>query len=294
MVSGPDSSNSAELHRMVAELKTQAQLFWDEWDKVDIEEFHHYTSIETALKILASKSLWASDVRSMNDTSEFQYAVSIVNEELIRRWNHLPIHLAEYFRPSSLLRLGRTWNAFAACFSTGNDLLEQWREYADEARGLSIGFKLERFSEMGRSSNRFALVKINYCSNDLRRAVNEICDVALRLTESDSLVSTETEIFWTEIALLLFNFALRFKNPSFRSEREWRTLSLEPSETPVWTRDQQGMIVKYIKVGFEANMVSRITLGPRASNDGKRRVQEFLKNSEFRDAQLCHSGVPLR
>jgi hypothetical protein len=99
MIAGPDSTSSADLHAMVAEIKAEAAPFWEAWDTIDCEEIYHYTSLDAARKILGDRILWASDVLSMNDTSEFKHAVSIVDDELMSRWNQLPIHFAEYFRP---------------------------------------------------------------------------------------------------------------------------------------------------------------------------------------------------
>jgi hypothetical protein len=145
MLAHPDSTNSADLHELVATIKDEAAPFWAEWDSIDREEFHHYTSLDAVRHILTDRVLWASDVLSLNDTSEFKYAVSIVDDELMKNWYKLPIHLAEYFRPQKLLHLGQTWNAFAACFCSENDLLEQWRAYTPNAGGCRLGFGSKRF-----------------------------------------------------------------------------------------------------------------------------------------------------
>lgn len=97
----------------------------------------------------------------MNDTSEFRHAVSIVDEELMSRWNVLPIHLAEYFRPRKLLLLGQNWNAFAACFCSEGDLLEQWRAYTPSADGVSLGFRIQSLKERAQETKAFALELIS-------------------------------------------------------------------------------------------------------------------------------------
>jgi Protein of unknown function (DUF2971) len=295
MVAGPDSSSSATLHKMVAEIKAEADPFWAEWDSIDREEFYHYTSIDAVRNILANRVLWASDVLSMNDTSEFKHAVSIIDDELMGRWNVLPIHLSEYFHPRKLLRLGETWNTFAACFCSERDLLEQWRAYTPDAGGASVGFRIGSLYDLGRESNAFALVKINYSSDELRNATKHICDAALELASSQSLVYHEAEVYWSEVALILLNFAVRFKHPSFRGEREWRTLSLNPSEVPVLLRrNRQGMEVKFIDIGFQPEMVTQITLGPRAEDGAELRLREFLDDNGFQEVNILRSTIPLR
>jgi len=119
----------------------KAETVWKQWDLVDREEIFHYTPVDAAYRILNDCILWSSDVLSMNDGSEFRYAVSIVDDVLISRWHKLPIHVAEYFRPRTLLRLGSTWDMFAACFCSEADLLGQWRAYAADCH-KSISYAL--------------------------------------------------------------------------------------------------------------------------------------------------------
>ncbi len=44
------------------------------------QRLHHYTTLNGLLGITASHSLWASDVRYMNDASELSYAADFVAE----------------------------------------------------------------------------------------------------------------------------------------------------------------------------------------------------------------------
>jgi hypothetical protein len=113
MVTGLDPSSGPELREMVRRIKSEAATLCEQWDNFDIETIYHYTSVETAEKILRRRVLWASDVLSMTDTTEFKHAVGLVNEVLMSRWNVLPVAFAEYFRPSMLLLAGQTWDAFA-------------------------------------------------------------------------------------------------------------------------------------------------------------------------------------
>jgi hypothetical protein len=294
MVGGPDSTSSADLHEMVAQIKAEAVPFWEQWDSIDREEIYHYTSLDVAYKILSAQVLWSSDVLSMNDGSEFKYAVSIVNDVLMNRWNSIPIHVAEYFNPKKLLLIGQTWNAYAACFCSDGDLLGQWRAYTPNADGVSIGFRISPLSELGRESKIFALVKINYSPDDLRKAAERICDAALKLAQSRSLVYDEARVFWSDTVLLLFNFALRFKNSYFCEEREWRILSLNSTESSVMRRNREGREVKFINVGFRPEIVTQIILGPRAVNGSESQLRQFLDSNGFRELSIRRSAIPLR
>ncbi len=296
MVGGPDSSSSADLHEIVKKIKAEAQPFYDLWDNIDREEIYHYTSVDTAYKILAGRVLWASDVLSMNDSTEFRHGVALLDEVLMSRWNVLPVAFAEYFRPRSLLLLGQTWDAFAVCFSSEGDLLSQWRAYPpnSNAEGVSIGFRISELHDIATQSKSFAIVKINYSSEDLRKAVHHMCDAALALNASRRLIGREIEVFWSEVAMLLLGFALRFKNPYYSDEREWRLLKLAPDKSRVMRRDGEGAEVKFIRLGFSSEAITRINVGPRAAKETDEQLRRFLADNGLKKVQVDRSAIPYR
>ncbi len=281
---------------MVAQIKAAAKQFWDQWDEIDVQEIYHYTSVETACKILIGRELWASDVLSMNDTSEFRHALSIVDQALMSRWSEIPIHLAEYFRPRTLLLLGQTWDAFAACCSSNGDLLSQWRAYppGSNAEGVSVGFRVGELYKIAQETQAFALVKINYCSDDLRKAVHHICDTALDIASRHTLVWREIVVFWSEVALLLLSFSLRFKNPDFTDEREWRILKLHPDKSGVMRRNQDGSEIKFIRIAFNAESVSQINVGRRAPRETESQLRRFLDSNGYQAVKIQHSEIAFR
>src|SRR5438874_1560541 len=90
----------------------------------------HYTSLPSALQIVASKQLWCSNTRYSNDPSEGDYGQKLV-EQVIRRDQH--------FRLSGLLQTIRQTESYAASFSADPDLLPQWRAYCLNGRGVAVG-----------------------------------------------------------------------------------------------------------------------------------------------------------
>jgi hypothetical protein len=294
MVRGPDATHSAVLHEMVGEIKAEFAAVLKRWDADDREVVYHYTTINAAYEILKDRVLWSSDVLSMNDGSEFRYAVSIVDEVLMHRWNVLPIHVAEYFRPKKLLRIGSTWSMFAACFCSEPDLLSQWRAYGSASQGVAIGFEVRPLHDFGRRSNEFGLVPIHYSSGELRDETQNICDLALRLVGSRVLPYDESEIFWCEVALVLLNFAIRFKNPSFIDEREWRALTVDAGALEVFCRGSGEQKRRYVHIHLLAETVSRIVLGPLASADAASNLRTFLDNHNLKHVGIARSAIPLR
>jgi hypothetical protein len=110
----------------------------------------HYTSHAGFQGIISSKKIWASEFRFLNDRQEFfhtkELAVKLIDEE--------PESTGEAFPARDTLRsaVNIVFNSgylnaerlriMVASFSEEGDLLSQWRGYADNSRGVSIGFDL--------------------------------------------------------------------------------------------------------------------------------------------------------
>ena len=107
MVSGPDSSHSTALHELVAEIRCAREEIRKRWDVLDRGEIFHYTTADSAFAILNDLTLWSSDVLTMNDGSEFSYAVSIVDSVLMNRWDKLPIHVPKQDTPFMIYMWGQ-------------------------------------------------------------------------------------------------------------------------------------------------------------------------------------------
>jgi hypothetical protein len=299
MVSGPSASHSAALHEIAAALQAEALRVSQRWDLMDRENVYHYTSVDAARNILMNLSLWSSDVLSMNDGSEFRYAISIVHEALMQRWDRLPIQVPEWFCPKKLLRIGSRWNIFAACFCSEPDLLGQWREYACGSKGVAIGFQVGPLHDFGNTavgstSVGFGMVPIQYNDAELRRATEQVCDFALDLIDSTTLPYNEYEVFWSEVVLKFLGFALRFKNPRFSDEREWRALTLDRGDYPTYCRGCGTRERKYVHIEFRPEMVSELVTGPLADPGLGATLRGFLDDHGLRDVGIRPSEIPLR
>lgn len=87
---------------------------------------YHYTSLDKFWKIIESNSFWATHVRFSNDGQEFLEGQEIINKLYEN-------HGSSYDK-----------NCYMICFCNENDLLSQWREYAQN--GVSVGMDFSRES----------------------------------------------------------------------------------------------------------------------------------------------------
>jgi hypothetical protein len=115
------------------------------------EKLWHYTSIQGFQAIVASKSMWATDLRFLNDYEEFIHARDIADKIVAES----PELDANGFMNRELLAKGVALafdsgpvahlQVFVASFSAAEDQLGQWRGYSHGSSGVSLAFDLRAF-----------------------------------------------------------------------------------------------------------------------------------------------------
>jgi hypothetical protein len=105
------------------------------------DELFHYTSPEGLIGIIGSRSLWASDMLCLNDSSEATYAHGLIQGALDMDNGRLlpPKHRSEF--EEGLRSAFRMYSPFVTCFCENGDLLSQWRGYGGAGEGFALGFR---------------------------------------------------------------------------------------------------------------------------------------------------------
>ncbi|MBA1348723.1 DUF2971 domain-containing protein [Rhizobium sp. WYCCWR 11146] len=201
------------------------------------------------------------------------------------------------------------------CMSEDGDTLSQWRGYADDGRGVSIGFSHEFLTAITKSNRLVRLQKVIYNLDDQKQRVREIfpkvkeliSEGAVSIPRPGSLLSLKTEeqlqaereqyrsknseLFGTLTTLQPIWFS--FKNPAFREENEWRLALniLPPHETDY--RTANGRLVPYQTIEFPAvedgtKIIEQLILGPKNTTP-LRVVENFLHRYGFDNANLSVS-----
>jgi hypothetical protein len=206
------------------------------------KNLYHYTSAEALLAILQSGSLWATDIRYLNDTAEYRFARDLLLKELqgrtVRLKNKRVRSLIEQHLKS--LRISNAAYAYVTSFSACGNLLSQWRAYAPRD-GVSIGFHAGALQKI----NGYALWKCHYFNstpslteaekNDLRLITDEVygsIQWASRLMQQEARKSSHTGASLLEaqrdhaavISASLTWAALKIKHAGFSEESEWRLI----------------------------------------------------------------------
>ena len=88
---------------------------------------YHYTSLEALNGIITNKTLWASHIKYLNDTSEQVILRELVNNRILDRLAALPNVRRDQWK----VLVARARELYVTCFSEDSgDRLSQWRATA--------------------------------------------------------------------------------------------------------------------------------------------------------------------
>lgn len=133
---------------------------------------YHYCSVSAFQAIAANRTLRLSDIRLSNDAKEGRRAYDRFLEKAMNR--KLPLQIIDHIR-----RGGEVYNQnhciLAFCASENDDMLSQWRGYADDGYGFCLGLestgqfiKVEYNEGIQDSLMQNGLDQIEYLSNNTR------------------------------------------------------------------------------------------------------------------------------
>ena len=124
---------------------------------------YHYCSLSTLLNILEHKTIRLSDINKQNDTNESKALLHITRNRAIQimlsrpgvdsdqtfgglTYREFIVYLID--KMIEHVKGYKDLMAYIACFSESDDYLAQWRGYADNGRGVAIGFDVETIERL--------------------------------------------------------------------------------------------------------------------------------------------------
>ncbi|GMN05908.1 hypothetical protein MTsPCn5_12970 [Croceitalea sp. MTPC5] len=178
---------------------------------------------------------------------------------------------------------------FIFCLSASKDLLSQWRAYSHDGSGVSIGFRTKNLTLKTHPNDNaiFPIDKINYGISAQRNIISELCN---KMRDKFDSEQNEIKKFNLRLAfgLSLVNWALIFKNPNFKEEKEWRIVLHGPhnshkdnskSLSGMEFRINSNKIISYYSYcfgnKFNSDLISEIVLGPKCKMSIKE-TEQFL------------------
>ncbi len=244
---------------------------------------YHYCSMEAFLGIVQSQFLRLTNIRFMNDSKEVSWIYELAKKVLWdkqfrchsenekRLCKRLMSHCDELFLNESYFP-----GYYGSCFSKNGDSLSQWRAYADDGKGVAIGFS-RQFLESCVAPHRIKLQEVEYIdgtdlsgvTTDVETAFSKFNGITRSMTDDEiNRVAYETFTPWDLKAIFV-------KNAAFNEEDEVRIFHLPHSQKSYAQIGDMGffhrraVIVPFLplKIALGSAPITCIVLGPRNRAD---------------------------
>jgi hypothetical protein len=193
------------------------------------QTLYQFCSVAGFKGIVASKSLWYTDLQSSNDPREltlgfehFIDAMEFVREQDYPGSDGRFLHMIE----QELVKQHAHQTFFCACFTLQEDVLPMWREYGGGGLGIAIGFRPTAIISMpGR------IQKVRYLNpdtpDDFRRLVRDIAGYF------DPVHSPSDVWYWVNAATSVLAALTALKHHTWEHEKEIRNVF---AQSPVGDR----------------------------------------------------------
>lgn len=256
------------------------------------DTLYHYCSNAAFQSILASRKLRLSLLTMSNDAKEGWHAVEMAQRLLPGEFKHREAAIEQ------LERVMKSLSALGFCLSARGDVLSQWRGYADDARGVAIGFNKEALERetYAFSSERLIvrLAPVAYGQEFLETLIKDDLAPIIQLYNTGKLnapvgglllaARSEFEILQAQegfkqaieelfpMLMRLANYAYMVKSPFFAEEKEFRLLSLVTVQDKKLTIDVPGFVAdtdglkpyrEFPEERFDPKVVTEVIVGPR-------------------------------
>lgn len=253
--------------------------------------YYHYCSVDTFFNIMQTSTIRLGNPLFMNDSAEIIWLLELLKNyvaknkncpEILKKWSLIKRMINKLLQKIDL--------PFIFCLSKGNDVLSQWRSYADDGKGVAIGIDVNRLLKL--DTELLTGKDIIYDDKEQmklleQKKLDDSLDDFIEELEMVLPGENETEIYSKvrKVASYILNEAIICKNPAFEEEREFRILC-SPSKvseksmvSEIKFRSNNKQILPYREIYFDEyahEIIQNITIGPKSVlND--RNLGLFLK-----------------
>ena len=283
---------------------------------------YHYCPSTSFTSIISARAIWLSSLILSNDLMEGKVLSKAFSRKMdkdsvdVRTRNELE---------RSLRKFEEDFDGLGFCLSEVGDLLSQWRGYADDGRGYSIGFAKEYLEELssipGANDHRFMIRKVIYDQLEQENAIlttyngirEDILSGEIRFAHPPTLLtSTDYEkeskeyieaykdsmhLLWIRVLRALPDmFAL--KSEAFSEEKEYRLVSLlmKDTEDDCLFRSRNDRLIPYRQYELKkltSESISEVIIGPKNVTP-EIFVEMFLRQNGFNNVKISRSAATYR
>lgn len=192
---------------------------------------YHYTTAAGLLGICTSKKIWATDIRYLNDSEEFQYTLDLAAAHLASLDDKITgeqekLLISEW---KETLEVALRVRVYVASFSENGDQLSQWRAYG-RGSGYAIGFTpLVLMNALLQHSHPSSWLRCVYDRAQQLENLQYATTYLLEKFAAGPIPEPPDDVTYRmgfEIDFFghLLVLAGCFKHPAFEEEAEWRLI----------------------------------------------------------------------
>lgn len=281
---------------------------------------YHYTNMTGLKGILTTDEIWFTDYRHLNDPDELLHGIKIARTILQKRFSVGGLQSILYQWIDDLLtqkNFSRALEFFIASFSRERDELGQWRAYADDGRGVTIGLSPKLFSTSDTISedpiNNSYVGPVFYKDAQTRarhlKGIDKVstilgfAQVYARHHLRDKTIGMEflNRLARAVIAAPLIWNALTCKHSGYENEHEVRLLVVAEKKKfkgKISTRKRKKETVPYISRSLhlhEGGSILEIVVGPAAPKDAEAQIKKMLRSAGIKySIPIKRSKIPYR
>jgi Protein of unknown function (DUF2971) len=285
-----------------------------DWDRIQGDApdlLYHYTDVAGLIGICSSGSLWATNLRFMNDAKELAHSWKLMLKVLAEAKNKAgfpaQLELIDEIERTAMAGWVGYPDFYATSFTANGDLLSQWRGYGSSGGGYAIGFDAARLISPPSpypQPDRF-LNRVIYEEETQLRVLRATAEKMLELfakvdPSSPEMTGARARLFAALGEVVGFVFS--FKDPAWSEEQEWRSVYVLPEGEldGVDFRPDGGIAVPYVTLAIGTDPDARLPIreivqGPRLDNEtGVGSLELLMASNGYSDVKITVSSVPLR
>lgn len=272
---------------------------------------YHYTTVEGLLGIINTNVIFATSYPFLNDSSEIVYGRRLCKSIINARMEKIEDDILNVFYKECLKQIdSNNFRIYITCFCERGNLLSQWRGYAKNGLGFSLGLESKYLLSKMRKApyDLIKIKKVEYDTLKQKDVINKLLNEAVKYIEEEKI---EEDKLVCEVAKVvnkkIEECIVFFKDPAFEEEKEWRAIYYEKEEGLIKTkyRARSNRIVDYKEFDLSPTFadtykdklpVCEIICGPGIENTATNEViQKLLKDNGFADrVNILNSSIPFK
>jgi hypothetical protein len=245
------------------------------------------------LSIVEHRSIWLSSQWHLNDSSEGKVFCKIASAFAEQEGYSKD-------KIESLQNILNKYDFYVNCLTTHRDMLSQWRGYANDGKGVCIGFNSEALKTIVSGSSIGLLYPVTY-ADDPTKIPEKLHNLLKQILESsgeprEKFIQSLTKEAWA------------VKSKAFSEEDESRII-LTPQSNATQVEFKNGAIAKrkyratetdirdYYELEFGNidlnDLICEVVLGPKNTSDSTV-IERMLDNFDLRSVKVTRSAASYR